>query len=200
MLAPAGMRMGLEVHLAAAPVRDVRVALRRPEVGVPQHLLHRAEVGAAFEEVGRERVAEEVRVHSTRLEAGPVGQLAEDEERAGARERPAARVQEQLRAVATIKVRAAEREVAADGFCGRAPERHEALLATLAEHAHDALLDRDAALLEPGRLGDTEAGAVEELHERAVAEGARRRSDSGVDEPLGLGRRECARQRARPAR
>ncbi len=200
MLAPAGMRMCLEVHLAAAPVRDVRVALRRPEVGVPQHLLHRAEVGAALEEVGRERVPEEVRVHTTWLEAGPVGQLAEDEERAGARECPAARVQEQLRAVPTIEVRTAECEVAANGFGGRPPERHEALLATLAEHAHDSLLDRDAALLEPGRLRHTEACAVEELHERAIAEGARRRSDRGVDEPLGLGRRERAWQRARPAR
>jgi hypothetical protein len=41
----------LEVQLAPAPVGDVRVELRRGQVGMPEHLLHGAEVGAAFEEV-----------------------------------------------------------------------------------------------------------------------------------------------------
>ena len=66
----AGVRVRVEVDLAAPAVGDVRVALGRPEVGVPEHLLDRAEVGAALEQVRRERVAEEVRVNALRLEAG----------------------------------------------------------------------------------------------------------------------------------
>ena len=163
--------------LAASAIGDVRVALGRPEVGVAEHLLHRAEVGAALEEVRRERVAEEVRVDATRLEPGAVGELAQDQECAGAGERAAAGVQEELGPVAAVEMRPAEREVAAHGLGGRPPERDEALLAALSEHAHDALLDRDAVLLEPDGLGHAEAGAVEELHERAIAQRARRRPD-----------------------
>ena len=130
---------------------------------------------------------------ATRLEPGAVGQLAQDEEGAGAGERAAARIQEELRAVPPVEMRAAEREVAAHGFRGRSTERHEALLAALSDHADDALLDRDAALLEAGRLGHAQPGAVEQLHERAITKRAWRRPDRGVDESLGLGRRERTR-------
>ena len=81
----ARVRVRGEVRLPAAPVGDVRVALGRGEVGVPEHLLHGAEVGAALEQVGRERVAEQVRVDALGLEPGLLGELAQDEERAGAR-------------------------------------------------------------------------------------------------------------------
>ena len=73
-LAPTGVGVSLEVDVAAASVGDVRVALRRPEVGVAEHLLHRAEIGAAFEQVGGERVAEEMGVDATGLEPGPLGE------------------------------------------------------------------------------------------------------------------------------
>jgi hypothetical protein len=160
---------------------------------MPEHLLDGAEVGAAFEQVRGERMTQEVRMHPARLEAGAVCELAEDQEGAGAGERPAAGVQEELRPVAAIEVRSAEREVPAHGLGGGATERNEALFAALPEHAHDAVLDRDAILLEPDRLGDPEPGAIEELHESPVPQRARRRADGGVDETLGLGRRERTR-------
>ena len=78
------MRVGAEVRLAAAAVGDVRVALGRREVGVTEHLLHGAEIGATFEQVGREGVAQQVRMHALGLEAGLLGELAQDQERAGA--------------------------------------------------------------------------------------------------------------------
>ena len=81
------MRVSLEVELPAAPVGDVRVQLGRPEIGVPEHLLDAPEVGAALEQVRRERVPEQVRVDTRRVEARLVGELAEDEERAGPRQR-----------------------------------------------------------------------------------------------------------------
>jgi hypothetical protein len=48
------MRVGVEVDLAAPAVGDVCVALRRPEVRMPEHLLDRAEIGTALEEMRRE--------------------------------------------------------------------------------------------------------------------------------------------------
>ena len=53
-----------------------------------EHLLHRAEVGAALEQVRRERVPEEVGVDPLRLQAGLLGEAPQDEERAGARQGP----------------------------------------------------------------------------------------------------------------
>ena len=130
---------------------------------------------------------EEMRVHAAGLEAGALCELAQDEECAGPRERASARVEEELGAVAAVEMRAAEREVAANGLGGRSSERYEPLLPALAEDANDALLERDARLFEPGRLRHAQPGAVEELDERAVAKRARGRPDGGVDESLGLG-------------
>ena len=62
--------MRLEVDLAPASVGDVRVALGGPEVGMPEHLLDRAEIGSTLEEVRGEGVPEQVRVDALRLEPG----------------------------------------------------------------------------------------------------------------------------------
>ena len=185
--------MRVEVDVSAPTVGDVCVALRRPEIGVAQHLLHRAQVRASFEEVRRERVPEEVRVDASGLEARALRELAEDQEGAGPRERAAARVQEEVWAIAAVEVGATEREVAANGLRGGPSQRHEPLLPALAENADDAFLEGDARLLEPGRLRHAQPGAVEELDECAVAKRARRRPDGGVDESLRLGWRERAR-------
>ena len=45
---------------AQALAGQVRVDLRGGEVSVPEQLLHRAQVGAPFEQVGRERMAKRV--------------------------------------------------------------------------------------------------------------------------------------------
>ena len=52
-------RMGVaaEVDLASAAVGDVRVELGRAEIGVPEHLLDAAQIGASLEQVGCERMA-----------------------------------------------------------------------------------------------------------------------------------------------
>jgi hypothetical protein len=192
--------MRLEVNLAATSVGHVRVALGRPEVGVAEHLLNRSEVGAAFEQMRRERVAEEVGMNASRLEPSSTGKLPQDEEGPGARKRPAADVQEELGPVTTIQVRPAEREVPSNRLCCRAPERYEALLVSLSEHADDPLLERDATLLESDRLGHAQSGSVEKFDERPVAQRSRARAGGRVDEVLGLGRRKRARERARPPR
>ena len=44
-------------------VGQMCVELRRRDVGVPKHLLHRAQIAASRQQVSRERVPERVRAH-----------------------------------------------------------------------------------------------------------------------------------------
>src|SRR5205085_2437790 len=159
-----------------------------------------AQVGAAFEQVRGERVPEQVRVDALGLEPGPRGEAPQDQERARARERAALRVQEELGPVAPVEERPAAREVAAQRLGRLAPDRHDPLLVALAEAADEPVLEVDTAALERDRLGDAKTRAVEELDERAVAEVARLRAGGRLDEPLGLRRRERAREPPRAAR
>lgn len=187
------MRVGEEVDVPAAAVGDVRVALRRPEVGVAEHLLDGPEIGSPLQKVRRERVTQEMGVNPRRLQPSAIGELAQDEEGAGARQRPTARVEEELGPVASVEVGTAEREIATDGLRGGSSERDEPLFRSLADNADDAFLERHAVLLQSDGFGDPEPRAVQELDERPVAQRARRRADCGVDEPFGFGRREGAR-------
>ena len=101
---PTRVRVGLEVEVAPPPVRDVRVQLGGGEVGVAEHLLDAAEVGAALEQVRCEGVPQQVRVDAPRLEPGLLCEAAQDQEGAGAGERAALCVEEQLGPVAAVEV------------------------------------------------------------------------------------------------
>src|SRR5688572_33040657 len=135
--------MRSEVQLTTSSIGYVRVELGRREVGMAQHLLDAAKVGAALEQVRRERVAEEMRVHALRFQARLLGQSAQDQKRSGAGERPTAGVQEELRTVAPVEVRATHRDVAAQRVDGGPAERDEPLLRALAERAHEPFLEID---------------------------------------------------------
>src|SRR5258707_8903327 len=137
---------------------------------------------------------------TTWLEPCLFREAALDEKGARARERPAARIEEELGAVALVEIRPPARQVAPQRLDGFASHRHDALLRALADAADDALLEIDARLVEADGLADAQACAVEELDERLVAERARRRSRGGVDQPLGLAGRKRARQGAPPPR
>ncbi len=187
------VRVSVEVHLAPAAVRDVRVALRRSEIRMPEHLLDGPEVRASLEQVRREGVAEQMGVNPSRLEPCLVRELSQDEECAGSRQWAATCVQEQLGPVASVEMRTTEREVAPHRLGGWAPERDEPFLATLSDHSDDSLLERDAALVQADRLRDAQAGPVQELDERSVPKGTWRGARGRVDQALGL----CRRQRAR---
>src|ERR687891_1029338 len=67
---PSRVGMCPKVQLPTPAVRYVRVQLGGREVGMAEHLLDAAEVGAALEQVGRERMAEKVRVDAGRLQPG----------------------------------------------------------------------------------------------------------------------------------
>src|SRR4051812_33797733 len=164
-IAPPRMWVRAEVQLPSASIGYVGIELGRREVGVAEHLLDAAEVGAPLEQVRRERVAQQVRVDALRVQARLSGETAQDQKGAGAAERAALRVQEQLRPAAAVEVGAPAGEIALHGLCGAAPDRDDALLAPLAEAANEPLVEVDAAALERDGLPDAEAGAVEEFDE-----------------------------------
>src|SRR5690349_3085888 len=101
-----------------------------------------------------------------RLQARLRGEPPEDQEGARAGERAALGVQEQIGPVPAVEVRAAAAQVAPQRLDRRAPDRDDALLPALAGAADEPAVEVDAALLEPDRLADAEARAVEQLDKR----------------------------------
>src|SRR5689334_6644674 len=95
----APVRVRLEVQLATAAIGYVRIDLRGREIRMAEHLLHGAQVCAAFEQVRGERVAEQVRMHTFRLEPGLGGEPSQDQECPRPREPAALGVEEELGAV-----------------------------------------------------------------------------------------------------
>ena len=57
-------RMKLPVHFFKPRAVDVRINLRSGNIGVAEHRLHGSQIGAAFEQMGRERMTQGVRRHS----------------------------------------------------------------------------------------------------------------------------------------
>jgi hypothetical protein len=188
------------VQLPAAPIGYVRVQLGGREVGVPEHLLHRPEIGASLEQMRRERVPQEMRVNAGGVEPRAFRDAAQDQERSGAREGASPGVQEELGPVAAVEVRPAAGQVAAQGRGGGPPDRDHALLAPLPEHADEPTVEVDAAALDADGLGDAETRPVEELDERLVAQRTRLDAARCLDQALDLAGRERLRQRLGPPR
>jgi hypothetical protein len=148
------MRVRLEIQLTPPAIGYVRIQLRRRQIGMPEHFLDRAEIGASLEQVSGERVAQEVGMDALGLEACLVGESAQDEKDARAGERTAARVQEQLLPVTPVEVRPTAREVAAEGVRCLPPDRDYAFLAPLAEGPDEPVLEIDGLSVEGDRLAD----------------------------------------------
>src|SRR4051794_28072285 len=143
------MWMCLEVQLPATAIGYVCVELRCREIRVSEHFLNRPQIGSALEEVGRERMAQQVRGDTLGLEARDLRETPEDEEGAGACERAALRVEEELGAVAPVEVRPSAGEIAAKRIDGFPPDGDDALLRALSDRAHEPSLEIDAGALEP---------------------------------------------------
>ena len=136
---------------------DVAVHLRRRERRVAEELLDRPEVGAALEEMRRERVPETVRVGDEPPERRCV-------------EPPAARREEERVLGSADELRACLVQVARDPMGGFLAERDDAVLAALAvAHVDELLLEVDVPEVEADRFGAAQAGRVDELDQRAVA-------------------------------
>jgi hypothetical protein len=161
--------VGAEIQLAAAAVADVGVELGRCQIGVAEHLLDAAQIRSALEQVGGERVSEQVRVDPSRFEARLLGQTAQHKKDTRAREAAALSVQEELRPVAPVEVWAPAREIAAERIGGRPAEGDDPLLCSLAGRSDEPLIEVDVRLAEPNRLTDAQPGPVEQLDDRAIA-------------------------------
>ena len=141
---------------------------------MPQQLLDDPQVGAALEEVGREGVAEAMRMakqpsHRARVETPAAHGQEEGVVRAG-RERRPSRLQ---------VARELERRLLA--------ERDDALLAALAADVHDLAVEVDVAEVERDRLLAPQPRRVEELEQGAVAERQRRVAVDELEQLLDLG-------------
>src|SRR5512138_825252 len=88
-----GSRMKLPVYLPQVLPLDVRIDLRRCDVRVTEHFLHCGQVGTALEQVRRERVPQRV-WRNPLANVCALHVLAQDLPDAHARERQAARIQE----------------------------------------------------------------------------------------------------------
>ena len=123
-----------------------------------EQLLDRAQVGAALEQVRRERVAEAVRVRHQAAQRRGV--------------EPAAAGREEERVVgAAGELGARLAEVAGDPVGGLLAERDDPVLRALAVADVDVLLlEVDVAEIEPDRLRAAQAGRVDELEQRPVAD------------------------------
>ena len=126
--------VGLQISRAQPFHRDVRVDLRGREAGVTEDLLHGAQVGAAFEQVGRGGVAQPVRpqVGSARQ----LGQMLvhQPADRSGI-DPPTLRAQDQRGTAAGPGQRGPPLpEPRVQRALGRSAERHGPLLVALADH------------------------------------------------------------------
>src|SRR5215475_15816149 len=131
------MRVRLEIQLTPPAIGYVGVELRGCEIGMSEHFLNGPQVGASLEQVRRKRVAQQMRVDALGLEPGLAGQATQDEEDAGAGERAAVRIEEELRPVVPVEVRATAREVTAKSIGGLPSDRDDPLLVSLAEAANE---------------------------------------------------------------
>src|SRR5829696_2194076 len=116
--------------------------------------------------MGGEGVAQEVRVNAPGVEAGLLGQAAQDQERAGAGQRAASGVEEELRPVAAVQKGPPAAQVPAKCVRGASPERDDPLLTALADRTNEPLVEVDAALLQADGLTHSQPRAVEQLDER----------------------------------
>src|SRR6476646_6021383 len=104
-------------------------------------------------------------MNASRFEPGRGGEIAEDQERAGAREPTSLRIEEELWAVPHVQERASAAQVTPECLRGLPADRHDPLLRPLADAAHDACFEVDARLLQADRFADPQACSVKQLDE-----------------------------------
>jgi hypothetical protein len=137
----------LEVQLATSPIGYVCVELGRGEIGMTEHFLDAPQVGASFEEVCGERVAEQVGVDPLGVEPGL------RRERRRMKNAPA-RVSAPPWALRKSsgrwrRSRWGGRGRGTGGRPRRLPaDRDDPLLVALAHAAHEAIVERNPSLFE----------------------------------------------------
>src|SRR5580698_4132899 len=145
--------------------RDVGVNLRGRGRGVPEDLLHAAQIGAALKQVGGRRVPDRVRpgvLHALGVDDAPRRPRVEAAPARPEEERGSAAPARQDGAAPFLPAR--YRPQRGD------PDRDDALLAALAEHPDRAPIEVEAADVELAQLADANGGRVEQLKNGDVAQ------------------------------
>src|SRR5207247_10716407 len=132
---------------------DMTVDLGRRERAVPEQLLDRPQIGAAFEQMRREGMSHAMRV----CEHTPQGR--------GVQATPARGDEERVLGAA-YELRPRLEEIPRKPIGGLLAERNHAFLAALPEHLHLLLVERHVGQVEPDRLVAPQARRVHELYER----------------------------------
>ena len=203
-LSPGRVRLragvGLEVGLAHVVGRDVRVHLGRLDAGVAEHLLHAAQVAAALEQVGGERVAQGVR-RDVLVDAGVAGVVADELEDGLAGDALAAVVQEEdVAALEPAQVRPAALQVDAgrprSSSCPSAPCAASRPCRCSARRPRPGRCRTRAATRARRRAGRRRRGARASPGRAVRAATCRAGSRSPRPRPSSAGRAGCARAAA----
>src|SRR5450432_2480645 len=122
------------------------------------------------------------------LDVGDRDVLAQYFPRAHARERGASSVQKERALPSTaLEPRPQFALIDRDRRDRATADRHEALLASLAEHAHETLIEQSVLHAERDPLGYPEPCTVRELEERAIVKGERLVERRGGEQLLHVG-------------
>ena len=165
------------VDLAQVIARDVRVNLRRRDVGVAEQQLHFPQPGAAIEHVGGEGMAQRVRRHPI-VQAQLAGIAFDDQPEPLTGEPFAARVQEEgaLLNIVAKQRRSAFVQIDPHHVDRFGQERHHTLLVAFPHTTQLAGLQVEIVERDLGHLADAHAGGVEHLQQRHIAQRLRRRA------------------------
>src|ERR671930_1943492 len=159
----------------------VAVHLGRRERAVPEQLLDRPQVGAALEEVGRERVPQAVRVR--------------EEPAQRARVEPASAGGEEERVLgAAGELRPCLAKVDGEPVRSLLAERDDPLLVAFPAHVDELLLEVDVREIQVDGFLRAKSGRVDELEERAVPHGKWRGPLEGRELAVDLLRSRCVGQ------
>ena len=199
-VARSGARMRPCVDLPDALARQVRVQLRGGDAGMAQQLLDHAQVRAALEQVRGETMPQRVRRH-TRRQPGTLGAARWMARHASMRPSRRPRADRNSGPPRRSRSRATRRrsarpsasqagrtvvEVALEAVEGDVADRHQPLAVALADDPHEAAVERQVLPVEPERLADAQAGRVQQLQQRPVADArglVRRRSPRAAPPP-----------------
>src|SRR6266446_5556757 len=112
---------------------DMGIDLRRRDIGMAEHLLDAAQIGAVVEEMAGEGVPQHMGRDARRVDPGGDGEVLEELAAAPPRQmaRSAARGKEEARGRALGEEFAAPRGIGGERETRRFAERHETLLAAL---------------------------------------------------------------------
>ena len=152
---------------------QVRVDLRCGDGFVTEHFLHRAQIGAAFNEVRSKRVTKSVRADRL-VQADVEREILDDGEDHNPRELLSISIQEHKALMPLLRrlVRRTSANFLHIELCilqRIATDRHEALLIALARNAEKAHIGVNVVQLEVNKLADTKTGTIQHFQHRAVA-------------------------------